>query len=82
MIEACNLNNNNYAGLYIPTFCDTNSLIIRNTTFNNNGYFGIADIQSQIAPCEIKNVEISHCTFVDNNPTNQEEGSRQFILKN
>lgn len=81
LIESCNLNNNLNAGLYFPTFSGVDGFVMRNTTVNNNGYFGIAAFQRRSDPTEIKNVEISHCTFVDNNPGNQPQGQTIYFEK-
>ncbi|MDQ3021613.1 MAG: hypothetical protein M3R36_13745 [Bacteroidota bacterium] len=54
---------------------------MRNTTVNNNGSFGIAAFQRRLNPTEIKNLQISHCTFVDNNPSNQTEGHTIYFEK-
>ncbi|MEO8211122.1 MAG: hypothetical protein ABI840_11240, partial [bacterium] len=80
-IEACNINANVYAGIYFPTFSGVDGFIMRNTTVNNNGSFGIAAFQRRINPTEIKNLQISHCAFVDNNPSNQVEGHTIYFEK-
>ncbi|MEO8664812.1 MAG: right-handed parallel beta-helix repeat-containing protein, partial [Ignavibacteria bacterium] len=81
LIESCNINNNNYAGIFIPTFSDIDGFVMRNSTVSNNGYFGIVAFQRRVAPAEVKNVEISHCAFVDNNPSNQIQGHTIYFEK-
>lgn len=81
LIEACNFNNSVYAGMYFPTFSGVDGLIIRNSTVNNNGHFGVVAFQARTSPSEIKNVQISHCAFIDNNPTNQVQGHQVYFEK-
>lgn len=79
--ESCNFNNNTYAGLFFPTTTGVDGLVIRNSSVSNNGYFGILAFQSRTNPTEIINVEISHCVFIDNNPTNQSQGHSVYFEK-
>lgn len=81
VIESCNLNNNAYAGIFIPTFANLDGLVMKNTTVNNNGNFGIVAFQTRTSPSEIKNVLISHCAFIDNNPTNLHQGHTIYFEK-
>ncbi len=81
LIESCNLNNNLNAGLYFPTFSGVDGFVMRNTTVDNNGYFAIAAFQRRTNPTEIKNVLITHCSFVDNNPGNQPQGQTIYFEK-
>ncbi|HMS33131.1 MAG TPA: hypothetical protein PKC91_03510 [Ignavibacteria bacterium] len=81
IIESCNLNNNDRAGIYFPSFVNTDGFVVKNTTVSNNGYFGIAAFQTNTTPSVIKNVLISHCAFVDNNPTNQIQGHTIYFEK-
>lgn len=80
-IEACNINNNVYAGIYFPTFSGIDGFVLKNSTVNNNGYFGIVAFQRRINPTEIKNVRISHCSFADNNTGNQQQGHTIYFEK-
>ncbi|MDZ4711190.1 MAG: hypothetical protein SGI89_02565 [bacterium] len=81
LIESCNFNGSTYSGIYFPTFVNVNGFIMRNSTVNTNGYFGVAAFQGRTTPGEITNVEISHCAFVDNNPTNQVQGHTIYFEK-
>ncbi|MBS1551448.1 MAG: hypothetical protein JST15_05200 [Bacteroidetes bacterium] len=81
LIEACNFNNSNYSGIYFPTFAGLDGFVMKNTTVNDNGYFGIAAFQRRVDPTMIENVLISHCAFVNNNPTNQIQGHTIYFEK-
>jgi len=80
-IESCNINNNSRTGIYIPSFVDVDGLTIKNSTISNNGYWGIAAFQTSATTSQVKNVLISHCAFVDNNPTNQIQGHTIYFEK-
>ncbi len=80
-LESCNFNNCSRAGIYITASSDIDGFIMRNSTVNNNGYFGIAAFQSKNSPTEIKNAEFSHCVFQDNNLTNQNKGHTIYFEK-
>jgi len=80
-IESCNINNNSRTGIYIPSFVDVDGLTIKNSTISNNGYWGIAAFQTSSTSSQVKNVLISHCAFVDNNPTNQIQGHTIYFEK-
>lgn len=81
LIESCNLNTNNYSGIYFPSFASVNGFTLKNTTVNTNGYFGIAAFQRRDNPTEIKNVLITHCSFVNNNSANQVQGHTLYFEK-
>lgn len=80
-IEACNFNACNYAGIFFPSFSGLDGFTMRNTTVNDNGYFGIVAFQRRTSPTMIENVEISHCAFINNNPTNQIQGHTIYFEK-
>ena len=80
-IESCNINNSSRTGIYIPSFVDVDGLTIKNSTISNNGYWGIAAFQTSATTSQVKNVLISHCAFVDNNPTNQIQGHTIYFEK-
>ena len=40
MIESCNFNNCYYAGINFPSFASLDGFVMRNSTINENGYFG------------------------------------------
>ncbi len=81
LIESCNFNNCNYAGIDFPSFASLDGFIMRNSTVSENGYFGIVAFQRRNDPTMIENVEISHCAFVNNNPSNQVQGHTIYFEK-
>ncbi|MEO6694062.1 MAG: hypothetical protein ABIY50_07840, partial [Ignavibacteria bacterium] len=80
-IDACNFNNSNYTGIFFPSFSGLDGFIMRNSTVNDNGYFGIVAFQRISSPTMIENVEISHCAFLNNNPGNQIQGHTIYFEK-
>lgn len=80
-IESCNFNGSNYAGIDFPSFSGLNGFTMRNSTVSDNGYFGIVAFQRRTIPSMIENVEISHCAFLNNNPTNQIQGHTIYFEK-
>lgn len=80
-LESCNMNNSSRAGIYFTSSSGVDGFTLRNSTVNNNGYFGIAAFQSSSSPNEIKNVDISHCAFIDNNSLNQNKGHTIYFEK-
>lgn len=81
LIESCNFDNSNKAGIYFPSSTGVEGFTMKNSTVNNNGYWGIAAFQIANNPKNINNVLISHCAFVDNNPTNQFQGHTIYFEK-
>ncbi|HMQ67907.1 MAG TPA: hypothetical protein PKA90_02905 [Ignavibacteria bacterium] len=81
VMESCNFDNSNKAGMYFPSTTGVDGLTIKNSTFNNNLYWGIAAFQTANNPRNINNVLISHCSFIDNNPANQFQGHSIYFEK-
>ncbi|HMS65212.1 MAG TPA: hypothetical protein PKD83_08165, partial [Ignavibacteria bacterium] len=81
LIESCNFNGSTYAGIYFPTFAGLNGFVMRNSTVNDNKYFGIVAFQNNNNPTIIENVDISHCAFMNNNPGNQTQGHTIYFEK-
>jgi hypothetical protein len=81
IIESCNFDNSNRAGIYFPSNTGIEGFTLKNSTVNNNGYWGIAAFQIANNPRNINNVLISHCSFIDNNPTNQFQGHTIYFEK-
>ncbi|MBK8551738.1 MAG: right-handed parallel beta-helix repeat-containing protein [Ignavibacteria bacterium] len=81
IMESCNFNSSNKAGIFFTSSSGVDGFTLRNSTINNNGYFGIAAFQSPTFPNEIKNVDISHCTFIDNNSSNRNKGHTIYFEK-
>ncbi|MCB0728970.1 MAG: hypothetical protein KDD00_16005 [Ignavibacteriae bacterium] len=81
VIESCNFDNSNKAGMYFPTTTGIDGLTMKNSTVNNNLYWGIAAFQTANNPRNINNVLISHCSFIDNNPANQIQGHSIYFEK-
>lgn len=80
-IESCNFNGSTYSGINFPSFASLDGFIMRNSTVSDNGYFGIVAFQRNVSPGMIENVEISHCAFINNNPTNQIQGHTMYFEK-
>ncbi|MBV6479091.1 MAG: hypothetical protein HGGPFJEG_01852 [Ignavibacteria bacterium] len=80
-LESCNFNGSFYSGIHFPSFASLNGFIMRNSTVNDNGYFGIVAFQRNVSPGMIENVEISHCAFMNNNPTNKIQGHTIYFEK-
>ncbi len=81
LIESCNFNGSGIAGIYVPTFVNIDGWVMRNTTVSQNAYWGIAAFQRRVNPTQIDNVDFSHCSFIDNNPTNQIQGHTIYFEK-
>lgn len=81
LVESCNFNGSYYSGINFPSFSSLNGFVMRNSTVNDNGYFGIVAFQRNVSPGMIENVEISHCVFMNNNPSNQVQGHTMYFEK-
>lgn len=81
LIESCNFNFCNYAGIFFPTFASLNGFVMKNSTVSDNLFFGMVAFQNNNNPTMIENVDISHCAFMNNNPGNQTQGHTIYLEK-
>ena len=81
VMEACNFNGSEIAGIYVPTFASVDGWTMKNTTVSQNGTWGIAAFQRRTNPTQISNAKFIHCAFLDNNPTNRQQGHSVYFEK-
>lgn len=81
VMEACNFNGSEIAGIYVPTFVNIDGWVMKNCSVNQNGTWGIAAFQRRTSPTQISNVHFTHCVFIDNNPTNRQQGHGIYFEK-
>ena len=81
LMESCNFDGSEIAGIYVPTFASVDGWVMRNSTVRLNGTWGIAAFQRRNSPSQISNMTISHCVFSDNNPTNRQQGHTIYFEK-
>jgi hypothetical protein len=81
IMESCNFDGSGIAGIYIPTFVTIDGWAMKNSTIRQNAKWGVAAFQRRSNPTQVSNVFFSHCSFADNNPTNQQQGHTIYFEK-